>query len=230
MSAEAFTLALDATVGISVGLARSTQPVDRSWEPARKQVELLQPMIDELMSRNGISYADLERIVVGAGPGSLMSVRIAMTCAQTLSLLAGVELIAVPSLDALALCVGEGDLPERFVVAIDAQRHEVYWSIYDSQRRRTEPIHVTSPEQLPNLPVAGQFTWLRYTERVFERIDGLDHVDGARFAAGFAAIDKRVDSVIYLREPDAIAATTRKSVLNKGTRLTLPSVYQVRPC
>jgi tRNA threonylcarbamoyladenosine biosynthesis protein TsaB len=87
-------------------------------------------MTDELLARAALTLADVQRIAVGAGPGTFTGLRVGVATARALAQSLGAELVAVSSLAALAgpaLSDGDG----RAVLAvIDARRREVFAAPY----------------------------------------------------------------------------------------------------
>jgi tRNA threonylcarbamoyladenosine biosynthesis protein TsaB len=97
--------------------------VDTLVEPmAQGQAERIFPAIDELLGRNGTTYADLTRIAVTTGPGSFTGLRIGLAASRGLGLALEIPVIGVPTLFAISL-----DGPAKiFTVALDARRGEAY--------------------------------------------------------------------------------------------------------
>ena len=76
---------------------------------AQGQAERIFPAIDELLARNGVTYADLTRIAVTTGPGSFTGLRIGLTAARGLGLALDIPVVGVPTL--LAISLGGGPMP-----------------------------------------------------------------------------------------------------------------------
>jgi tRNA threonylcarbamoyladenosine biosynthesis protein TsaB len=86
----------------------------------REHTRILVPMIDELMQ------ADLDAVVLGNGPGSFIGMRIGASVAQGICYGAGLEIVPVSSLAAIAAEAIEEHGAEKVLVAQDARMHEVY--------------------------------------------------------------------------------------------------------
>lgn len=192
--------------------------------------ELLAPAIRSVLREAGAAPADVTRVVAGIGPGPFTGLRVGIVTASVFAHALGLPVHGVCSLDAIAHQVlrerGLGAGPARIVVATDARRREVYWSIYDLAPNAIEAV--TSPavgrpadiaEQTAGLPVAGRGGQL-YPECFDEALPVLDVDAGAladlavtRMAAGAGLPGLEP---LYLRRPDAVASTGAKSVLRQA--------------
>lgn len=97
----------------------------------RAHTKILMPMISELLAESGISISDLDAVVVGNGPGSFIGMRIGASVAQGLSFAAGIGVVPVSSLAAVAAEAMTETETERVVVVQDARMHEVYLGCFD---------------------------------------------------------------------------------------------------
>ncbi len=223
-SGAAVTAALHDGTGV---LAR------RSTADARRHAELLAPSVAEVLAEAGADRTDVTAVAVGVGPGPFTGLRAGIVTARVLGLALGVDVLGVCSLDALALQVAR-DVPdavgERFAVATDARRHELYWALYapdaDAPRRLDGPF-VTAPGDLPGeVTVAGRGATL-YPDR-FEPPPGPLDVDaGAVAELAVLGLSERSrpsgrpgaggwllpPEPLYLRRPDATPPGARKRVL-----------------
>jgi tRNA threonylcarbamoyladenosine biosynthesis protein TsaB len=87
-------------------------------------------------------------LAVAAGPGSFTGLRVGIAAMQGLAMATGLRIVAVSALDALATAGGQD--PGDSVVAawMDAQRGEVFASLYDSTGTRIiEPASSLPPER-----------------------------------------------------------------------------------
>lgn len=226
-----WTLAIDTATGVNVGLANHGRPVAARTEPSsRRHVEALQPLINELLADQGIGPADLDRILVGVGPGPFTGLRIGIVTARTLGLVAEVPVRGFGTLDALALSWFAGPTPpgSDVVVVTDARRKELYWAGYDASGGRTAGPAVAAPADVPGQLVGGPGVDV-YPEVFAGRVPAgaPRQLDAALIAARFAELPETGLEPAYLRKPDAQAPRTRKSALTAG-RLRLPSRPETR--
>ena len=124
-------LAIDtSSPACSVALRYGEDIVERYAERDREHTRLLMPMIQEVLANKSIKTADLDAIVLGNGPGSFIGMRIAASVAQGLAHAAGLQIVPVSSLAAVAVqAFAETDCAEA-VVAQDAHMNEVYLGVF----------------------------------------------------------------------------------------------------
>lgn len=101
--------------------------------------ETLMPEVRRMLERCGSRVAEVEAVVVGAGPGSFTGVRIAAALAKGLCAATGAELFAYSSLTALAAGVPATD---RRCALLPARGDEVFAAAY---RTETFPEPVMEP-------------------------------------------------------------------------------------
>ncbi len=101
-------------------------------------------MIQSLMLKHELNFAELDGIAVGAGPGSFTGLRIAAGVAQGIAFGADLGLIPVSTLASLAQQSLKSE--EEYVLAcLDARIDEVYWAIYS---KAADKIQLVDEEQL----------------------------------------------------------------------------------
>ena len=138
-------LALDTSAAVAVALTDDAGAVlaERSDPQQRHHAELLTPMIATVLADAGVDRRELTSVVVGTGPAPFTGLRVGLVTARTLALALGIPAHGVPSLDAVALRASRV-LPAGtdVLVATDARRREVYWSLYrlvEAGRARGSP-------------------------------------------------------------------------------------------
>ena len=162
-------LAIDtSSLACSVALQKGDSIVERHEEQAREHTRLLTPMIRDVLDAAEMSVQQLDAIVLGNGPGSFIGMRIAASVAQGLAHGAGLAVVPVSSLAAVAAQVfAESDAAEA-IVAQDAHMNEVYLGAY--RRGKDDLPAPLFPERL----------------QTQTRIEDLDEpTSAARAAAGF---------------------------------------------
>jgi tRNA threonylcarbamoyladenosine biosynthesis protein TsaB len=141
-------LALDtATECCSAALLIEGQLLTREAELARGHAERILPMIDELLGEAAIGLREVQTIAFGRGPGSFTGVRLAASIAQGLAFGAGLGVVAISDLSALAQRVFDEDSGvTRVLVCNDARMKEMYWGCFE---RGTDGLAVArSPERV----------------------------------------------------------------------------------
>ena len=92
--------------------------------------QTLLPMIDRVLADAEMSVNDMDAIAVSRGPGSFTGLRIGSATAKGLAAAAEIPIVDVPTLEALA--VGVGNAGGRLICpVIDARRNEVYTALYE---------------------------------------------------------------------------------------------------
>jgi tRNA threonylcarbamoyladenosine biosynthesis protein TsaB len=108
-----------------------------------KHAENIGPFVDEAMSFADSHAIPLDAIAVSSGPGSYTGLRIGVSIAKGICYALDLKLIAVPTLQLLAVPVLlQMELEDNALLCpmIDARRMEVYAAIYDRSLRELRPI------------------------------------------------------------------------------------------
>ena len=123
-------LALDAaTEACSVALEVDGQMIERTHLAGKAHSETILNMVSELLAEAGLQLRALDGIAASIGPGAFTGVRISVAVAQGLAFGAGVPVVALSTLEALALQALELPLP-RALSCLDARMGEVYWGCF----------------------------------------------------------------------------------------------------
>lgn len=115
-----------ATVGVTrdgVVLAEAVQRESRAHTAA------LPALVDRVLGEADVALEDLDAIAVSIGPGSFTGLRVGLALAQGLAFAGGLRLVAVPTLEALAVAA-EARVGETVCAAIDARKREVYAALF----------------------------------------------------------------------------------------------------
>lgn len=187
---------------------------------AKAHGELLTPHLLDALAGAGRTFADVDAIVCGCGPGPFTGLRVGLATAAALGQALDRPVYPVPTPDAIALTAGTG---KPLLVATDARRREVYWAVYDPAGRRTEGPYVERPAEL-----AGKLAALGVAEAagegalIYADVLGLPVVQAhhpSPVALAAAAARELFDGAtpaeltpLYLRRPDAVEPVGRKRV------------------
>jgi tRNA threonylcarbamoyladenosine biosynthesis protein TsaB len=128
-------LALDtATEACSVALLDGSGLIGRYEEPGRGHAAQILGMVDAVLAQAGVSLSMLDGIAASIGPGAFTGVRISVATAQGLAFGAGLRLVGVSTLEALAMRVLD-DRADSALACLDARMGEVYWGCYAADPR-----------------------------------------------------------------------------------------------
>jgi tRNA threonylcarbamoyladenosine biosynthesis protein TsaB len=215
-------LAIDtSTEACSAALYIDGEVATRYQLAPREHARLILPMIDGLLSEAGVSLVGLDALAFGRGPGSFTGVRIATGVIQGLAYGAGLPVVPVSSLAALAEGVRRERQQTQVLAAVDARIGEVYWGAYQVDERDQMVVvgaeQVCPPQAVPG-PATGLWFgagsgWAAYTDtlktQVGARLGGFDGhcypqaADVARLAITALVAGEAVDAnqalPVYLR-------------------------------
>jgi tRNA threonylcarbamoyladenosine biosynthesis protein TsaB len=187
-----------------------------------KHSEILLPMLDELFSFSGYTLDNIDYIACVNGPGSFTGLRIGAATAMGLARGAGIGLIAVPALDALAYNI----MSEGYIMPMmDARREQVYTALYKKEKNNAPLLagnyHAVSlPEALSMLdgqPVVflgdGAWTYREIIQAQYPMGDfaPINNNRQRAASAGLCAMDMLADGyapvsvmeLMYIRKPQA---------------------------
>lgn len=133
--------------------------------------------------QEALAISDVDKVVVGMGPGPFTGLRVGIAFAQSFALAREISVRGVCSLDAIAAQIEAKD----FIITVDARRKEVYWARYTGGVRVGEPA-VNFPADVIGAPIHAD---------LFPDMQALVKLPG------------NITEPIYLRRPDAVATVDR---------------------
>ncbi|MDP8984179.1 MAG: tRNA (adenosine(37)-N6)-threonylcarbamoyltransferase complex dimerization subunit type 1 TsaB [Pseudomonadota bacterium] len=194
-------LALDtATEACSVALLMDGALVSRFKEVGRGHAEQILGMVDAVLGEAGVALGMLDGIAAGVGPGAFTGVRISVSVAQGLAFGAGLPVVGVTTLEALALQAlrggadGERTLNggaepgvgafAQAMACLDARMGEVYWGCFSADAAcgviARGPMAVSAAPSV-RVPLAGPFAGIG---RGFAAYPSLRELPGVRLLPG----------------------------------------------
>jgi tRNA threonylcarbamoyladenosine biosynthesis protein TsaB len=231
-------LALDtATEGCSAALLIDGKLTTREMEFERGHAEHILPMIDSILLEAGLRLPEVDAIAFGRGPGGFTGVRLASSVTQGLAFGAGLPVVPISNLAALAQRAFDlAFAPERVLVCSDARMHEVYWACFERAENGLARLlgeeHVSPPQSVtlpltwadaPNGSIAGIGRGFRaypaLAEAVGPRVEVArdDLLPRAAEIARLAALD--VAAGRLLKPEEAIPVYLRDNVAHVRTEV-----------
>ena len=146
-------LALDtATEACSAAVLVDGNVVERFEVLGRGYAERLLPMVQEVLAEGGVALSALDAIAFGRGPGSFTGLRIGAGITQGLAFGAGLRVVPVSDLAALASQAAMASGHTHVLACLDARMAQVYWAAYDcsdpAAPRALTPEAVANPEDV----------------------------------------------------------------------------------
>jgi tRNA threonylcarbamoyladenosine biosynthesis protein TsaB len=144
---------------ISIAVTRLVDGAPRLWQHTgaggAQASSALIPAIETLMAEAGLKFAELDAIAFGRGPGSFTGLRTACAVAQGLGFGAGVPLLPVDALLAVAEEARAQQAPQwqslRLLALLDARMGELYAAPYvyaGGRWQQQADFSLLKPEQL----------------------------------------------------------------------------------
>ncbi|HEV7612691.1 MAG TPA: tRNA (adenosine(37)-N6)-threonylcarbamoyltransferase complex dimerization subunit type 1 TsaB [Steroidobacteraceae bacterium] len=152
-------LAVDtATEGCSVALLSGDEVIGRFAERGLAHAPDVLGMADAVLAEAGVALSALDGIAASIGPGAFTGVRISVAVVQGLAFGAGLRVVPITTLEALAYqAVQRG--AARVLASLDARMGEVYWGCFEADTEHgliaSSAARVGPPESvvLPDLRV-----------------------------------------------------------------------------
>lgn len=169
-------LAFDtSTEYLSLVLWREGEVSAREQLAGQTHSSLILPQLREMLDEAGLELADFDGIAFGAGPGSFTGLRIGCGVAQGLAFGAGLPVLGISTLMALAAASSR----EKVIACLDARMGEVYHAAYVRQKGGWLAVHepgLYAPEKVPAVPGDGWCGigsgWAAYGEALQGRYSG----------------------------------------------------------
>jgi len=187
------------------------------------------PLIQRLLAEAGLTLGQLDAIAFGRGPGSFTGLRTACAVAQGLGFGAGVPLLPVDTLHAVAEEARERHGATRVVALLDARMDQVYAARYElaadgSAMQARSEVEALAPQdvRVPAGWVLAGNAFAAYGERLpaAPRLDALPAAAALlRLAPGLLAAGHQVAPSdawpLYVR--DKVAQTTAERAAARNT-------------
>ena len=179
-------LAIDtSTEALSIALRTERGTIERGLEMARGHAEQILPLIDAVLGEANVRLSELDGIAAGVGPGTFTGVRISVAVAQGLAYGAGLPVVPVTSLEALAFPAIEAGA-DLVIACLDARMGEVYWGCFardPAQALRALGSLQVTPAARVHLPSAGRYRGVGRGFTAYPELAALADLDARSAAA-----------------------------------------------
>lgn len=152
----------------SVGLSKEGALISSEINDVQKDhAAFIHVAIKKLLHQNQLSIQDIDAVAVTAGPGSYTGIRIGMASASGICYAMNIPLIAISSLEVMAMDIIERADQLKIKPAalicpmIDARRVEVFTALYD------KCLNIILPEQALILNESSFYTHLEKNQIIF---------------------------------------------------------------
>jgi tRNA threonylcarbamoyladenosine biosynthesis protein TsaB len=202
----------------------------RESSGVRTHSQSVLPMVQELLAEADVRLADCDAVAFGAGPGSFTGVRTACGVAQGLAFGAGLPVLPLVTLAAMAQACRARTGASDVLAVLDARMGEVYWAQYrfDNGWQIVCPPalcapHAVEPQMVERLAACGNGFAVypqEFAGRAFATGALADIVPHARelaeLAVGALAAGRAVPAAqaqpLYLRNKVAYTAAERQAI------------------
>ncbi|WP_116598352.1 tRNA (adenosine(37)-N6)-threonylcarbamoyltransferase complex dimerization subunit type 1 TsaB [Primorskyibacter marinus] len=124
--------------------------LSRTEDMPRGQAERLMPLLEDMLTAEGLGWSDLDALAVGVGPGNFTGIRISVSAARGLALALGIPAAGVSAFEMLA---AEAEPAEHQLFCLPAPRGSVYVQLF-TKGCATEPPRQIDPDNPPaDLPL-----------------------------------------------------------------------------
>lgn len=231
-------LAFDtSTDRLSIAVRHGERTVAHDGPGGAQASATLIPLIRGLLAEAGLSLGALDAIVFGRGPGSFTGLRTACAVAQGLGFGAGVPLLPVDTLHALAEEARHRFGTPRVVAVLDARMDQVYAArvAFDGDAASVSETEVMAPEAVvvPEGWVLAGNAFAAYGDRLPAAVGRHEVLPTAgallRLAPALLAAGRAVDPAdawpLYVR--DKVAQTTdERTAVKAASAASLPVAVQ----
>ncbi|MHB8108989.1 MAG: tRNA (adenosine(37)-N6)-threonylcarbamoyltransferase complex dimerization subunit type 1 TsaB [Syntrophorhabdaceae bacterium] len=208
--ANEYRLALDNSLDLlNVTLAGPCGSIDEiNTKESRSPSQIIPEKIDEILVKNGISFAGVSELITTLGPGSFTGIRVALAFCKGIRAATGLPIRGIPTLDALAFRLIEKE-GSYLCPVVDARKSEVFSALYHvtgGKLIRLTGYMAIKPADVPHIIKTPCFCFgsgLRVCETFLSPINGVTLLHGFDNIKGECLVDKRL-SVTYDTLPNRL--------------------------
>lgn len=190
----------------------------------RGHAEILMILVQDVMQQAGLAFDQLGLIATTVGPGGFTGLRIGLASARGLALAAGIPVVGVTTLEAVARAHPPTEGP--LLIALDSKRADLYMQLFDADRTPLCAPCAMLPSEIESaLPAEAIVVGGNAADRVLEAFAGRSPpiqlhkgptLPDAAFVARIGAErhaqapSNEPPRPLYLRPPDAQRPNTQR--------------------
>ena len=143
---------------------------DKELHTKNDHSSYLVPTIDEAFKSNNIDFKELDEIIVGNGPGSFTGTRISIAVAKTYAFSFNIPVYMISSLEEL---IYDNDGYDFYVPIIEEKKENLYFSIFDKDRKRVMDDTYSSTEYMYKKleELDGKILLISLSDKEYEKYD-----------------------------------------------------------
>lgn len=143
---------------------------DKELHTKNDHSSYLVPTIDGAFKSNNIDFKELDEIIVGNGPGSFTGTRISIAVAKTYAFSFNIPVYMISSLEEL---IYDNDGYDFYVPIIEEKKENLYFSIFDKDRKRVMDDTYSSTEYMYKKleELDGKILLISLSDKEYEKYD-----------------------------------------------------------
>lgn len=143
---------------------------DKELHTKNDHSSYLVPTIDEAFKSNNIDFKELDKIIVGNGPGSFTGTRISIAVAKTYAFSFNIPVYMISSLEEL---IYDNDGYDFYVPIIEEKKDNLYFSIFDKDKKRVMDDTYSSTEYMYKKleELDGKILLISLSNKEYEKYD-----------------------------------------------------------
>ena len=143
---------------------------DKELHTKNDHSSYLVPTIDEAFKSNNIDFKELDEIIVSNGPGSFTGTRISIAVAKTYAFSFNIPVYMISSLEEL---IYDNDGYDFYVPIIEEKKENLYFSIFDKDRKRVMDDTYSSTEYMYKKleELDGKILLISLSDKEYEKYD-----------------------------------------------------------
>lgn len=140
-------LAIDSSAGTSAAVVDFETGIlaEASSDDPLRHAEVVGELVAEVLAQSAVRVEALSAVALGTGPGPFTGLRVGMAAGRAFALGAGIPVAPVISHDAVAAAHYASGAVGTLLVATDARRREVFWSLYSGADPEGIPQRISGP-------------------------------------------------------------------------------------